>query len=197
MTQWFERLANVPGINYQSSPNIDRTMLPGYNFVPSESNLDSHSLSWPCFSGGKTSASPAAQYIKDQRETSPDVVLLNLYEMLELPGIMSDYHFGIQSSLDRLWSFRLKKPEFYAYIEWFYWLNIRLLQAYPSMFNDIFDDYFPRISAFHRLIVLYESQGLLQKALEVAKISIQFEQNPKDYERLCNKILKEHDEYNG
>ena len=68
--KWYRRLAEVPHIQYEPDPSIDRTKLPGHDAVPRihryEFDGKQHeSLDWPV-KNGTTSASPSQSW-----ETKP------------------------------------------------------------------------------------------------------------------------------
>src|SRR4051794_19937692 len=101
--QWFKRLADVPGVSYESSQTVDRTKLPGHDLEPQVlefelSGVLHRDLSWPMSDGGSTSSSPVHQrvYHGSGQDATPRETLWRLEETLELPGNLSDYHFAIQ-----------------------------------------------------------------------------------------------------
>jgi hypothetical protein len=139
MNQWFRRLAEVPGIEYECSPNIDRTLLPEYDAVPEtgtdESSLDGKIntyISWKT-AEGSTSASPAHRWQGWGRspeprldETLPQAILRQCQETLELPGILSDYHHALQSCHELLWKYRRDELWVIAEIERLCCLDLQL-----------------------------------------------------------------------
>jgi hypothetical protein len=199
MEKWFRRLAEVPGVNYQSATSIDRTKLPGHDLVPkvdrySFDGRTHESLSWPT-PEGSTSASPAAEWKTEPRkgETEAQTTLRQLQEALELPGTLSNYHFLIQGSHEALRSFAREEPWVLDEVEKLCWLDIRLINAHPSIATlepIAVDDEemakviaerrgdrkFFHVLAFHQLISMYEREGYLREALDVAKIGQKFEQ---------------------
>src|SRR5262249_42159488 len=48
-TRWYPKLAAVPGLGYEGKSEIDRTLLPGFDAVPRES--DSGGYLWPTSDG--------------------------------------------------------------------------------------------------------------------------------------------------
>jgi hypothetical protein len=102
--KWYRRLADVPKINYPGSPGVIRTSLPGHNTIPVIDRYGFEDLMWPLNKDGWTSASPSNEWEPSLRsgETNADLVLRRIYEKLELPGTLSDYHFAIQNCHDEL-----------------------------------------------------------------------------------------------
>ena len=93
-----------------------------------------------------------------------------LYEILELPGVIPDYHFAVQACAEALYKIRHEEPSALEICERLFLLDIELVEAYPEMLE--YDEYEPgqviRVPAFERLIRLYETEGYLHEALEVA-----------------------------
>lgn len=196
MKMWFRRLGEVPQIGYESSPGIDRLLLPGHNTVPEVSYHDfdgkQHvSLMWP-MGEGSTSASPSNSWKPTQRqgESVAEFRLRVLREKLELPGTLSDYHFSIQNCHDELSRFVRQFPWALEVIETLCWLDIRLIEHYPETITNEYNDEksFFGVSAFHRLISLYLKEGYLDEALRVAEIAMKYQQHGYNYEELRQRI---------
>ncbi len=194
MVKWFRCLSEVPCVGYKSHPNIDRSRLPGHNVVPSSSSYwianERHEyVSWPTITGS-TSASPAKLWKTQLRngESLAQTCLRQLYETLELPGELSDYHFAIQSCCLELWRLRREEPWVLVEIEELCWLDIRLLQAHPDFAVVNNEQGFFLILAFERLIALYEQEGYLYEALQVAAVATKFNQQMSALERIRAKI---------
>lgn len=178
MIEWFRRLAEVPGVDYSGDRKVRRSTLAGHNAVP---RVVSHSfegerreyLMWRT-QDGDTSSSPAFHYGMASSSTMPDKsspdLLRHLSEVLELPGVTSDYHFAIQRCIDEFWKRRRQEPNILSEIERLSWLDIKLIEARPSTITYERDGKteFARVIAFGYLIQLYERNGYLFEALEVA-----------------------------
>lgn len=185
MIEWFDRLADVPGVNYTGYPGIQRPHLSSQHaqlkVITSTFDGKRHErLTW-LTSDGEMSASPAKSHgflmANDQSE-STHLILKRMYEALELPGEATDYHFIIQGCIEELWSRhrRYQAPSLLEHIEHLCWLDIRLVEAQPDAIA--FDHngarrYF-RVLAFEHLIRLYEREGFLHEALEVAQRAARF-----------------------
>lgn len=111
MEKWYRRLAEVPRIQYEPDPSIDRSKLPGHDAVPRihlyEFDGKQHeSLDWP-MKDGSTSASPSQSWETKPRrgESESKRTLRQLRGCLELPGKLSDYHFAIQNCHNTLEGF--------------------------------------------------------------------------------------------
>lgn len=197
MRRWFKRLAEVPGVSYAGSPQIQRAKLPGYNSVPRQVTVclgkDKHAtLFWPR-QGGKTGSSPAWHHanINPPATWQTAQYLRRLQEVLELPGEPRDYHFGIQGCIEVLWQRRQGDPALYQQIEELCWLDIRLIEAQPEAVADERDGekFFYHVLAFGRLLRLYELEGFLNEALDVAKRAAHFQQ-PLGTERLLERVAR-------
>ncbi len=179
MNQWFRRLAEVPGIEYECSPNIDRSLLPEHDAVPQigtyESSLDGKIntyISWKT-DEGSTSASPAHRWQASGRipeprlnETLPQAILRQCQETLELPAILSDYHHALQSCHELLWQHRRKDLWIIAEIERLCLLDIQLVEFQNSISLER-DSGFSL--AWGRLIQLYEREGNIREAFALAQ----------------------------
>ena len=168
---WFKRLADVPGVSYTSSPSVNRAQLPGYDSVPQKRKFDTdvqtHHLMWPGPDEGSTTlASPARQHTSERPNEIQDLrrVLLELYEVLELPGQLSDYHFAIQSAYTTIYERRREDLAMLEEVERLCWLEIELLEAYPGVVEY---EPGPRVLAYEGLVSLYETEGDFAGALEV------------------------------
>jgi hypothetical protein len=198
MKQWYTRLAEVPDVGYGGS-SVDRMQLPGYNAKPkvqrsSWSDDPDDILMWAT-ADGETSASPASQWQSDPLpgETPAQTILRRCLEALELPGTLSNYHFILQGCHQQLWNHRRAEPWTVAEVERLCWLDLRLIQAYPkTVFKDFSgrdeEQGYVHIMAFYQLISLYEKEGYLREALEVARIAVRFKQGDHDLERLQHKL---------
>jgi len=113
-------------------------------------------------------------------ESSSDELLDNLWKTLETPGEAADYHFAIQTTAGYLYGRRLDEPGILSWSEWLSWLDVRLIQAVPSAVwtedADGSGTYY-QVAAFHTLLDLYQREGFLGEALQVAEIARSFGQN--------------------
>lgn len=94
-----------------------------------------------------------------------------MYEAIELPGQASDYHFAIQGCLQTLWRRRAEAPALLDQFEQLCWLDIRLIEARPGIirFERDREVQFARVLGVEYLARLYERNGYLKEALEVAR----------------------------
>jgi len=180
---WYRRLADVPGVDYPGSPGVNRGRLPGFNLKPEVKRYDFDSRRsehlWWNHPDGTSSASPASQWNAQSQEENvpPQAILQRLQEVLELPGVAADYHFAIQGCFERLWQHRYDHPWVLKEIETLCWLDIRLVEAHPDILHINQQDgtvVYARSLAFERLIRMYERNGYLAEALDVAKRATRF-----------------------
>lgn len=172
--KWFRRLAEVPGISYQSPPSVERSTLTGHDWIPTlyTFEFDGREQSryeWPSLEGYRTSASPVHQRTHGSGEERTSKEELRwLEKMLELPGEPDDYHFALKKSYERLFDMRVLTPEVLHEVERLCWLDLELVEAQPQIV-----EYEPgkhiRVPAYNYLIRLYEGEGYLAEALEVAE----------------------------
>lgn len=194
--KWYRRFADVPDIGYQGSPGVDRTRLPGHNVVPEISyyNFEGKhrvSMMWP-MKDGSTSASPANTWETkpSKGEIHAETLLRNLHEKLELPGTLSDYHFAIQHCHGELGQHAREAFWIYEEIERLCWLDITLIEKYPVTITDEYggERTYYGVTAFHKLIDMYEKEGYIREALKVAQIAKRFEQDTGKVEELRERI---------
>ena len=202
MVQWYRRLADVPGVGFEGSPGVDRARLPGHAAVPQieKTRVNGKRLemvTWP----GRTSASPAQSWQSKSKkgETPAQAALRQMYEALELPGTPSDYHFAIQGCCNQLldWKTRHNEEWVYAEAEQLCWLDIRLIEAHPEAvsYDQEGKTKYARVIAFATLINLYEQEGYLFEALEVARKAVKFDQQLSSCEELERRIAALEAEY--
>lgn len=179
MTEWFRRLADVPGVGYTGDPRVKRSALPGQDTVPTLNvytfeGKRQESLLWST-GRGQTSQSPASIHagvlLSVPSDDPPETRLQRLHEVLELPGITSDYHFAIQSCAEALWNRRRREPGLLPTVERLCWLDIRLVEARPETITYEREGTaaYAGVSAFGRLVELYSHEGFLHEALDVAQ----------------------------
>jgi hypothetical protein len=210
MKKWFPRLGDIPGIHYVNDA-IERTQLAGHDASPRIERFEfdgrvHESMYWPT-KDGSTSASPAKTWETKplKCETAGQTALRQLRESLELPGTLSDYHFAIQHGHDELRARAREEPWVFEEVERLCWLDIKLIEQYPETITvepiTIQDEEMAKlarerrgqrkffaVSAFHQLITLYEREGYLKEALEVAQTAERFEQCQGKTEELKERI---------
>src|SRR5258708_4417745 len=141
MVKWFRSFSEVSGIGYKGNPSVYCPQLPEHATLPKSGSYEIAGVrheysSWPMLFGtGTTSASPVKQWTTHPRsgESPAQTRLRQLYESLELPGELLDYHFAIQGCCSELWRLRLEEPWVFAEIERLCWLDIRLIQTHPDI----------------------------------------------------------------
>jgi hypothetical protein len=196
MIKWFRSFSEIPGIGYEGNSALYRPQLPEHATLPKSGSYDIAGmlrdyLSWPMLLGtGTTSASPVMQWKTQPRsgESPAQTRLRQLYETLELPGELLDYHFAIQGCCSELWRLRREEPWVLTDIERLCWLDIRLIEAYPAITQAKNERGFLVITTIQHLIALYEQEGYLYEALEVAEIAAQFNQQLSALERIKSRI---------
>ena len=169
MDTWFGRMADIPGIQFQGSPGVDRSRLPEANVRPS---TEYGYLHWPT-SDGTTSVSPAQRrWTGDTRSVALDDLVRWVWEGLELPGQSLDYHFVLQGAVDRLWAARASYPAGLQHVEIFAAADLALLEAVPQIaLRDRARpaEGFLRISSLTVLLTLLEQEGAVREALALSR----------------------------
>lgn len=173
---WFRRFGDIPGVNYQTAAGIDPTKLPGHASAPEHHTSDFSDqhleyLVWQ-HGSGTTSESPAHEWaFRSSADDSVDAVVSWCAEGLEIPGEPTDYHFLISHAVDQLHKLRRKDHRALAELERLCWLDIALIEAWPrAVLNEYSGDpSFYGVLAFNHLAGLYETEGALHEAMEVAE----------------------------
>jgi len=205
--EWFRRLGDIPGLDYETPEAIDRAAISGHDAEPEVHRIElldgeiHESLSWPRTvepPPGEEPVSaglaPVSAYLQAfyARERQPTNELIQaIQEAVELPGRASDYHFALQQALPELRSRMLEAPEVLSHIERFAWLDIRLALAYPRAVSTDMPGVTIRyymMEAFDTLANLYSGEGFFNEALEVARVAQQFEQPGRRLESLEERL---------
>src|SRR5450755_1946792 len=200
-SEWFRRMGDIPGLDYEPPVRIDRAALPGHNKEPEVHRFElggraRESLSWgwvpvkPDALGEGESESavqdaraPVREYVRadvDEPPWATEQLLQRLWEGLELPGEGCDYHWAIQDVCSQLRPRMSEEPTVLANLESLEWLNVRLVLAYPQAVTvDLADgkDAYVNVSALSTLIDTYSTEGFLKEALEVARLAQRLNQN--------------------
>lgn|SRR5579875_2570703 len=198
MVNWFRNFSAVPGIGYKGNPGLYHPQIPEQALLPKSGSYPMgdtyrNSVSWPMLSGtGITSASPVQQWTTQPRdgESPAQTRLRQLYEALELPGKLLDYHFAIQGCCSVLWRLHGEEPWVLIELEKLCWLDIRLIQAYPDIARANNEREFLVVTTMQHLIILYEQEGYLYEALQVAEIAVRFNQQKPAFERIKSRIAQ-------
>lgn len=176
--KWFKRFAEVPDVSYEGSPRVDRTRLFGYDHEPTVEVYDfdgkrQEHLRWPGLRSGGTSESPAHRHAFGEgfEANSHDDLLWQVEETLELPGELSDYHFAIQFFCEAVYKRRKEDPAVLADVERFCRVDVELVENHLETI-EYEPGKFYVVPAFGRLVGMYEREGYLREALEVAERSL-------------------------
>ncbi|MGV9308719.1 hypothetical protein ACWDLG_35555 [Nonomuraea sp. NPDC003727] len=161
-------MAEVEGVGFDGSPGVDRNRLPETQIRPIKT--DYGAIYWPTPSG-HTSASPASSRSSaDMRGMDIPSLVRWVWEGLEIPGTVSDYHFLLQGAIGRLWSARASDPSGLRFLEIFADLDLRLIEAAPRPFlmdeNDASKGYV-RFSGVATWVSLLRTEGALREALAI------------------------------
>ena len=92
-------------------------------------------------------------------------------EAVELPGVISDYHFAIQQAIEELWRHRAQEPWVLEEVETLCWLDIRLITRSVREFQRDNGSLLV-IYALNRLLTLFERVGYIREALDLAEFAI-------------------------
>jgi hypothetical protein len=181
MDQWFSRFGNIPGVKFEGSPGVDRRELPGHDAVQPR----------------RGSASPVhSRAFAELRDMPTAKLLQHVNEGLELPGAPGDYHFLIEGCTRELWARQRQEPEVLEHVERLCRLNLQLIEACPDAIRDE-KTHFAGVLSFYILIRLYEGEGSLREALEVAEQAVRLKQCEQDRQRLLERIAAVEGESSG
>lgn len=203
--KWFPRFAEIPGIQYKPPKGLDFSHLLDRGKVPEISYYEfdgkkQKSIMWN-YGDTTTGSSPANEWktIPRPGESEATTILRQVYETLELPGTLSDYHFALQRSHGELNRYIAKEYWVSAQVERLCQLNIILIDKYPETISYENDEgiHYSRVTAFNRLQNLYENEGFLREALEIAKIANKFYEQNDVIEELKEriKLIESEDNY--
>ena len=187
---WFQRLGDVPGVDYRAPVAVDRTRIPGHDARPEvrawkgihgerQSSLD---WGWrEVGEGAEEMFAPAREHVRsgvyDERTTTPQL-LRRLSEGFELPGEPLDYHWMLTPALPNLWK-RRAEPAALVALETFAMAHVQLAVSFPReswvlmASEEAGGERYHRLVAFPTLIRLYTAEGFLRAALEVAELERQ------------------------
>lgn len=179
---WFQRFGDIPGVSYTPLIAVNRGRLPHVKDRP-EVHTNGYSgrptLWWPG-AGGGTSASPTQRRgtARPYDEMTTDQIVRHVAETLELPGEPVDYHFAIQNPATALWQRRKIEPTVLTMVERLSRLDVELVVARPDLAatEHAGDRSYFQILTFGYLLTLYEREGALRDALDVAEIAVRFQQ---------------------
>lgn len=196
--EWFRRFGEIPGVRYQGDPKVDRGRLPGHDLTPELHAFEMggqvrYSLWWPDETGGTTASPVSSRAFGDLRSAATKDILRNLHEGLELPGEPTDYHFLIQGGATELWQRRRDDPGILDEVERLCWLDIGLVESRSDAASfeaegEEEELRFYGISTFGILIDLYEREGFLREALEVARRATRCGQGDALEKELANRV---------
>lgn len=167
MPRWYESFAGVPGVEYSPPAEATKAELAGRRKRPTSGSRDV--LSWPT-RDGSTSQAPASEWAERIEKGGLRSAVKRLYEALELPGELVDYHFAIQSCISRLWRERAHGADLMPDLEGLCWLSVALVEAHPSViaFPESDTD-FLNMEAYQCLVNLRRREGHVREALEIAE----------------------------
>jgi hypothetical protein len=172
-TQWYPRLGNVPGISFAGSPGVNRSTLPDASKRPS---LQYGTLYWET-ADGTTSASPAHQVTYADGDVDAKTLVKRTWEGLELPGVVTDWHFLLMGTASALWNKRRTDPEFLTECEAFCRLDLQVVATHPDLFIVDRESDHPEylsIPSFTILVKLLRAVDDLHEALRIAREGAKF-----------------------
>lgn len=168
---WYRRLADIPGIGYAGDPTL-AARLPERLATPKVQRFEELPSSlWWTTRDGSGSSSPAREFghTASDPETTQEL-RVRVLTALELPGEPMDYHFILQNAGEHLWKRRVEQPQDLALAEWFWWLDVRLIEAHPEMVRISPDkDEFLTVYAFERIVGVYLREGHIEDALAASE----------------------------
>jgi hypothetical protein len=192
---WYRRLGDVPGMNFAGSPNVDRRQLRWAEMVPVireplrdyPNQRPEDRLSWDYAGEWSTSDSPADRHWRagpdDPHRETPELLEQRLYEALELPGTVNDYHFIVMAAATSTESLARDDPILLTKVEEFCVLDLRITSGHPDVFiwTDQNGDPKPLVvPACDILARLYRHEGAVREWLEVEEQAARLSQGDPD-----------------
>lgn len=170
--RWYPRLADLPGMTFGGSPGIDRAKLRGSDARPRRREYDfGVVLEWPERNG--ESNSPASAHRQDEwAGLSTKRLAKNVWESLELPGTLGDWHFTLQDAVSELWRRRHTEPAALRLCEQFARIDLEMARARPEAFAlepGRSDQGYVAVRAFDLLVRMYRAMDDLPRAIHIAR----------------------------
>lgn len=198
---WYESLSRIDGVKYEAPEWVDlsvvaslKSLRPQVLDLGQDFGEDRESLMWPMGGEGTTSQAPAGQWavrLNDAKEMSTEELLACLHQAFSLPGEPQDYHFAMLTALKELWRRRKDDPTSFKALEELSWLDIHLIKTLPETVRDPYDKVYYQVPSFDYLVRLYEQQGALHEAIEVAEIAVKYDQLQDKLVKLQDKLGEE------
>ncbi len=166
--RWYPRLADMPGVVFAGSPGVQRSKLRGSNTRPRKSQWG---LEWPEQNGEWSS--PAQNHRKEFAELTTAQLAKNVWECLELPGTLSDWHFTLQDAVGELFRRRHIEPAALFLCEQFALIDLQLTHARPQAF--LIDGErsntgtYVSVTGMNTLVRIYRASDDLPQAIEIAR----------------------------
>ena len=190
---WYRRLGDIPGLRYHTPegicpPSVPEESLNPELYDPGDDESPPEWL-WPC-ADGQTNASPAMRMLQQSHGSNPLDFLRQIRESLELPGTAHDYDGVLTHACNSLAEHARRQPELIEEVEQLSLLNLNLLEAMPEVVRQrgIPTRSRVRIPAVHRLVKLYEQNGLLDEALIIARRGVALGMSSDDVDRVEARI---------
>lgn len=168
--RWYPRLADMPGLKFTGSPGIDRSRLRGHDTRPRPRSYGT-GWEWPEHDDQWTSPATAHGF-QDWADKSSDQIARNVWECLELPGTLSDWHFTLQGAESELWRRRYSEPSALQVCEQFCLVTLDFASARPEAFQVEAgqpDKGYLAVHAFGLLVQMYRAMDDLPAAVLVAR----------------------------
>ncbi len=185
--EWFPSFDAIPGVDWRPLIPLDRARLRGTDATPHVEEiqlLDERTferVKWLTRDGrevSEESGSPAAVHLRtvySEDDRAPRTIAERISQALALPGIRSEYHFGIMQACEMLGSARRRDPRSFGWIEQLCLADIRLIEQgaqlvfSESHWTDSEQGGYPIAPSFGRLSSQYQHEGYLAAAVEIEK----------------------------
>lgn len=167
--RWYPRLADMPGVAFTGSPGVQRSKLRGSTTRARKADWGD-GLDWPERNGEW--GSPAQAHRQDFAELSTDRLVRNVWECLELPGTLGDWHFTLQDAAGELFRRRHSEPAALRHCEQFALIDLQLTQARPQAFlidAAKSDSGYVGVTSLNVLMRVYRAMDDLPSAVEISR----------------------------
>jgi hypothetical protein len=193
--KWYRRLADVPGLDFSGGPGVDRARLWWASLTPEihaplrdfPNQRPEDRLWWTYPGGHSTTESPADRHWgsgpDDRHREEPAQLERRLYEAIELPGTISDYHFIVMAATSSMELLARDDPALLTQVEEFCLLDLRITGDHPELFtwtDKEGDTRHLRVTTCDILARLYRQEAAVAEWLEVEEQAARLSQGDPD-----------------
>lgn len=177
---WYERLADVPHLDYVTPVSVDAAALPERGLRPRLATTmwngtNKTSPEWIRDPRGYGSRrSPATEwkgYAPQSGESEATAAMRRVHEALALPGTLTDYYFVLLGGIQAAWSHRAGNPWLYQELERLSLLAIALVECHQDALSADNDGRIGHLGvpAYDMLLTIYGREGHLVEMQDIVR----------------------------